>query len=626
MSNVHLLPARVRARLVTGFPIGWLAAGCSAFALAGAAQAQLRVMNWNIASIKGDPNAIRDVVGLAAEDDKPGFATIPAILVFQEVHADDINTLESLVDAAIPGVNYTRGTFTTSTSEDSAGGAQAIFYRNTVVTEIAATHVDLDTGAGRKSDRWQFQLVGYSSNAAKFYVYASHLKASPGATNEDERLFGAQVLRNNSDALAQGTHIMYCGDFNLYSNSEPAYIEFLSVGNGQAFDPLGTGSWFGSPNASKHTQSPRDIAANGLVGGAMDDRFDFQLSSAEFQDGNGLSIIAATYRAFGNDGQHYDQAINAGTNIYWPWDVAGSNALSDLLFDASDHIPVIVDYQIPGVLSAAMSPNFGKVIQGAVVTVPALVQNTAAGLPQGIDSLDVQAVGTGSLSGSGTTVAPLAPSLASIPLTVNTSLVGFVSGGATVTALSEAAQNSSFLLSTSGQVVKASNASWSAASDLNSTTVSVTDEVGVSSVGLFAPLYNYGYTLSQALLDIDLISGLGDGFSLVSGFATDIGESPALLQFTFNAAGKPAGTYSKTITITTSDEDIPGSTSAQVSLTLSVTLEAAGNPADLDGSGTVDGADLAILLGQWGGPGNADLDGSGAVDGADLAIMLGAWM
>ena len=48
-------------------------------------------------------------------------------------------------------------------------------------------------------------------------------------------------------------------------------------------------------------------------------------------------------------------------------------------------------------------------------------------------------------------------------------------------------------------------------------------------------------------------------------------------------------------------------------------------PADLDGNGTIDGADLGILLGQWGGPGTADLDGSGTVDGADLGALLGAW-
>lgn len=48
-------------------------------------------------------------------------------------------------------------------------------------------------------------------------------------------------------------------------------------------------------------------------------------------------------------------------------------------------------------------------------------------------------------------------------------------------------------------------------------------------------------------------------------------------------------------------------------------------PADLDGSGVVDGADLAILLAAWGTSGPGDLDGSGVVDGADLAIVLAAW-
>jgi hypothetical protein len=48
-------------------------------------------------------------------------------------------------------------------------------------------------------------------------------------------------------------------------------------------------------------------------------------------------------------------------------------------------------------------------------------------------------------------------------------------------------------------------------------------------------------------------------------------------------------------------------------------------PADLDGTGTVDGGDLGLMLGQWGGPGSGDLDGSGFVDGADLGLLLGAW-
>jgi hypothetical protein len=48
-------------------------------------------------------------------------------------------------------------------------------------------------------------------------------------------------------------------------------------------------------------------------------------------------------------------------------------------------------------------------------------------------------------------------------------------------------------------------------------------------------------------------------------------------------------------------------------------------PADLNGSGTVDGADLGLLLGAWGSAGATDLNNSGSTDGADLGLLLGAW-
>jgi thermitase len=52
-----------------------------------------------------------------------------------------------------------------------------------------------------------------------------------------------------------------------------------------------------------------------------------------------------------------------------------------------------------------------------------------------------------------------------------------------------------------------------------------------------------------------------------------------------------------------------------------------GSNPDLDGSGTVDSADLGLLLGAWGACGGcaADLDRSGAVGASDLSILLGAW-
>ncbi len=49
---------------------------------------------------------------------------------------------------------------------------------------------------------------------------------------------------------------------------------------------------------------------------------------------------------------------------------------------------------------------------------------------------------------------------------------------------------------------------------------------------------------------------------------------------------------------------------------------------DLNGDGTINAADLAVLLGAWNTSGASipsDLDGSGNVNAADLSLLLGAW-
>ena len=47
--------------------------------------------------------------------------------------------------------------------------------------------------------------------------------------------------------------------------------------------------------------------------------------------------------------------------------------------------------------------------------------------------------------------------------------------------------------------------------------------------------------------------------------------------------------------------------------------------ADITQDGEVNGADLGLLLAQFGGPGSADFDGNDLVDGADLGLMLAQW-
>lgn len=49
-------------------------------------------------------------------------------------------------------------------------------------------------------------------------------------------------------------------------------------------------------------------------------------------------------------------------------------------------------------------------------------------------------------------------------------------------------------------------------------------------------------------------------------------------------------------------------------------------PADLNGDGQVDGAEISLLLGAWGSSkAEFDLDGDGKVGGGDLSMLLAAW-
>ncbi|MBL9148656.1 MAG: hypothetical protein JNM94_08185 [Phycisphaerae bacterium] len=101
-----------------------------------------------------------------------------------------------------------------------------------------------------------------------------------------------------------------------------------------------------------------------------------------------------------------------------------------------------------------------------------------------------------------------------------------------------------------------------------------------------------------------------------AGLAIDAGEHPAA-----TAAIERLGTGE---TIVADARFLPTADLSSYRVAL-MTIGVVPEPADLDGNGSVNGADLAILLGAWGEGGAADLDGSGSVDGADLGLLLGAW-
>lgn len=46
---------------------------------------------------------------------------------------------------------------------------------------------------------------------------------------------------------------------------------------------------------------------------------------------------------------------------------------------------------------------------------------------------------------------------------------------------------------------------------------------------------------------------------------------------------------------------------------------------DVNNDGAVNGADITVVLGNWGGTGSGDANGDGTVDGSDITVILGNW-
>ena len=89
-----------------------------------------------------------------------------------------------------------------------------------------------------------------------------------------------------------------------------------------------------------HTQSTH-TSGGCASGGGLDDRFDIMLMSGQILEDSGMvSYIPNSYKAVGNDGDHYNLSLLDGTNTSAP------AAVLTALYDMSDHLPVIADLSI----------------------------------------------------------------------------------------------------------------------------------------------------------------------------------------------------------------------------------------------------------------------------------------
>ena len=177
------------------------------------------------------------------------------------------------------------------------------------------------------------------------HVFSVHLKSSPGSANENQRLSEVTALRAVTDNLPDGSYFIVCGDFNFYGPDEPAYERLLDQNFGSGFfvDPIGNPlGWNNEDYSIHHTQSSRVRSFGGGASGGLDDRFDLILFSFSFGPNGAVQYLNNTSWAVGNDGQHYNDSINAMPNS------SVSQTMANALHYASDHLPVVTSFDFVG--------------------------------------------------------------------------------------------------------------------------------------------------------------------------------------------------------------------------------------------------------------------------------------
>ena len=175
-------------------------------------------------------------------------------------------------------------------------------------------------------------------------VFMCHLKAGSANADQADRAAQTQLLRSVLDERPLGRHLFVCGDLNTYRSSEVCYQNLVSSGTNFLKDPINIpGNWTNNSSfAAIHTQSPRSSGSTdcGVTGG-LDDRFDHILVSQNVMNGvNLLQYNTGSYKAIGNDGNHYNQSILAGTNSQYP------DSVIRALYYSSDHLPVKMDVTV----------------------------------------------------------------------------------------------------------------------------------------------------------------------------------------------------------------------------------------------------------------------------------------
>jgi hypothetical protein len=357
------------------------------------------------------------------------------------------------------------------------------------------------------------------------------------------------------ETFPAGQSYVVCGDLNLYKSDEPAYQYMLSPDNGAAgvvADPLNApGDWHdGEEFVLLHTQATRTNAG----GGGMDDRFDFILRAPALENDEGLDLLESTYTALGQDGLHFNAAlIDPPENGVVPQEIAQA------LYSASDHLPVLADFQLPPIVVAGGALDFGVAIVGGIVPREVSISNGAVAPADELD-YTLSAPAPFSVPEGSFQVEVGAPANVHT-ITMSSDVAGTFAENLTIT--SDDLDSPELFIALTGEVWNHAQPSALAESVL---TVAVVD-FGAHAPGEFqdqtAVAYNFGFGALQAKLNVTSPSLTGDPrFSIVGEFSPAIIDStPVIWSIHFDDTGAADGMYEALLVLRTEDEGgIPGGT------------------------------------------------------------------
>ena len=192
------------------------------------------------------------------------------------------------------------------------------------------------------------------------------LKAGNYASDESERATETSKLMNYLIATGVKGNYSIGGDFNVYSDTETCFQHLINPidTNFRFNDPVNMlGDWHdNSQYVNYHSQSTHTSSGCAASGG-LDDRFDYILISNYLKNGSKhFQYIPGSYTTVGQDGNHFNQALNSGTNASAP------NNVIQALYNMSDHLPITLEFKVDQTVGIRdiQKPSFEVVFQNPV--------------------------------------------------------------------------------------------------------------------------------------------------------------------------------------------------------------------------------------------------------------------